>query len=47
MSRCCFRNESCSVAEAVHGDDIFVAGLRQEKAKIGATLKKERKLVIC
>ena len=29
-----------SVAGTVHGDDIFVAGPRQEVAKIGATLKK-------
>ena len=40
MSRCCFHNESCSVAGTVHGDDIFVAGLRQEKAKMETTLKK-------
>ena len=40
MSRCCFRNESCSVAGTVHGDDIFVAGPRQGKAKMGTTIKK-------
>ena len=40
VSRCCFRNESCSVAGTVHGDDIFVVGPRQDIAQIGATLKK-------
>ena len=40
VSRCCFHNELCSVAGTVHGDDIFVAGPRQEKSKMGATLKK-------
>ena len=35
VSRCCFHNELCSVAEKVHGDDIFVAGPRQEIAKNG------------
>ena len=40
VSRCCFRNESGSVAGRVHGDDIFVAGRRQDTAKMGATLKK-------
>ena len=40
MSRCCFHEELCSVDGTVHGDDIFVAGPRQEKAKMGATLKK-------
>ena len=40
VSRCCFHNELCSVAGTVHGDDIFVAGLRQDVAKMGATLKK-------
>ena len=40
LTSCCFRNESCSVAGTVHGDDIFVAGPRQDFAKIGATLKK-------
>ena len=40
VSRCCFHNELCSVAGTVHGDDIFVAGRRQEIAKMGATLKK-------
>ena len=30
----------CSVAGTVHGDDIFVAGPRQDIAKMGATLKK-------
>ena len=41
VSRCCFHNELCSVAETVHGDDIFVAGPRQDIAEMGATLKKE------
>ena len=40
MSRCCFHNELCSVAGTVHGDDIFVAGPRQDIAKMGATLRK-------
>ena len=40
VSRCCFHNELCSVAGTVHGDDIFVAGPRQDLAKMGATLKK-------
>ena len=40
VSRCCFRNESCTVAGTVHGDDIFVAGPRQDVAKMGTTLKK-------
>ena len=40
VSRCCFHNESCSVAGTVHGDDIFVAGPRQDVAKMGTTLKK-------
>ena len=40
VSRCCFRNESGSVAGAVHGDDVFVAGRRQDVVRIGATLKK-------
>ena len=30
----------CSVAGTVHGDDFFVAGPRQDTAKMGATLKK-------
>ena len=40
VSRCCFHNELCSVAETVHGDDFFVVGPRQDFAKMGATLKK-------
>ena len=40
MSRCCFHNELCSVKGAVHGDDIFVAGPRQDFFENGATLKK-------
>ena len=40
MSRCCFHNELCSVAGTVHGDDIFVAGPRQDIANMWATLKK-------
>ena len=40
VSRCCFHNELRSVAGTVHGDDIFVAGPRQDISKIGATLKK-------
>ena len=40
VSRCCFRNESGSVAGAVHGDDIFIAGPREEVVRIGAMLKK-------
>ena len=30
VSRCCFHNVLCSVAGTVHGDDIFVAGPRQD-----------------
>ena len=41
VSRCCFHIELCSVAGTVHGDDIFVAGPRREKAKMGATNQKE------
>ena len=40
VSRCCFRNESSSVAGTVQGADIFVAGLRQDLAEMGTTLKK-------
>ena len=40
MSRCCFRDQSDSVAGAVHGDDIFVAGPREEVTKMAAILKK-------
>ena len=40
MSRCCFHNKLRSVAGTVHGDDIFVAGPRQDTSKMGATLKK-------
>ena len=40
VSRCCFHNELRSVAGTVHGDDIFVAGPRQDISKMGATLKK-------
>ena len=40
MSRCCFHNELRSVAGTVHGDDIFLAGPRQDIAKMGATPKK-------
>ena len=40
VSRCCFHNELRSVAGTVHGDDIFVAGPRQDIAKMRATLKK-------
>ena len=40
VSRRCLRNESGSVAGAVHGDDIFVAGPRQDVVKIETTLKK-------
>ena len=40
VTRCCFHNELCSVAGTVHGDDFFVAGPRQDVAKMGATLKK-------
>ena len=39
VSRCCFRNDSGSVAGAVHGDDIFVAGPREEVLKRGAILQ--------
>ena len=38
--RYCFHNELCSVAGTVHGDDSFVAGPRQYRAKMEATLKK-------
>ena len=37
---CCFHHELCRVARTVRGDDIFVAGPRQDMAKMGATLKK-------
>ena len=30
----------CSVAGTVHGDDMFVAGPRQDAVKMGQTLKK-------
>ena len=40
VSRCCFHTELRSVAGTVHGDDIFVAGPRQDISKMGATLKK-------
>ena len=40
VSRCCFHNELCSVAGTVRGDDILVAGPRQDIAEMGATLKK-------
>ena len=40
VSRRCFHNELCSVAGTVHGGGIFVAGPRQDKAKMGATQKK-------
>ena len=38
--RCYFRNESSSAAGTVHGDDIFVAGPRQDFAKMGTRVKK-------
>ena len=34
VSRCCLHNESHSVAGTVHGDDMFVAGPRQDFATI-------------
>ena len=37
----CFHNELRSVAGTVHGDDIFVAGPRQDIARVGAKLKKK------
>ena len=37
--RCCF-HKLRFVTGTVHGDDIFVAGPRQDVAKMGATLKK-------
>ena len=40
VSRCCFHNELRSVVGTVHGDDIFVAGPRQDISKMVATLKK-------
>ena len=40
VSRCCFHNELRSVAGTVYGDDIFLAGPRQDIAKMGSTLKK-------
>ena len=40
VSRCCFHNKVRIVAGTVHGDDMFVAGPRQEMSKRGATLKK-------
>ena len=41
VSRCCFQNELCCVAGTVHGDDIFVTGPRQEKAKMEGNTQKE------
>ena len=41
VSRCCFRNESGSVAGAVHGDDIFIAGPREEVVRIGGDAQEE------
>ena len=41
VSRCCFRDHSDSVAGAVHGYDIFIAGPRERVLKIGALLKGE------
>ena len=38
VSRCCFRSQLGSVAGAVHGDDIFVAGPREEVLKMWALL---------
>ena len=40
VSRCYFHNKLRSVAETVRGDDIFVAGPRQDFSKMEATLKK-------
>ena len=39
VSLCCFRNHFDSVA-AVHGDDIFIAGQREEVLQIGALFEK-------
>ena len=45
VARCCFRNQSGSVAGAVHGDDIFVPGPRGGVLKVeGATQEKGRTL---
>ena len=45
VSRCCFRNQSGSVVGAVHGDDIFVPGPREDVLKVeGATQEKGRTL---
>ena len=45
VGRCCFRNQSGSVAGAVHGDDIFVPGPRGRVLKVeGATQEKGRTL---
>ena len=41
VSRCCFRNESSSVAGTVHGDDILVAGPGQDTAKMETTHQEE------
>ena len=41
VSLCCFHNELCSVAGTVHGDDIFVAGPRQDTAKVGGQTREK------
>ena len=46
VSCCCFHNELCSVAGTVHGDDIFVAGPRQDIAKWGRYSRKDGRPVI-
>ena len=41
VARRCFRNQSGSVVGAVHGDDIFVPGPREDVLKVeGATQEK-------
>ena len=41
VSRCCFHNELRFVAGTVHGDDIFVAGPRQDFSKMGGDTEEE------
>ena len=45
VARCCFRNQSGSIAGAVDGDDIFVPGPREDVLEVeGATQEKGRTL---
>ena len=44
VSRCDFRDHSGSVAGAVHGDDIFVAGPREVMLKLGRCSRSDGRL---